>query len=131
MTLMVVASALAALGPGRYSLDRALGLDEKLDGGSGLGLAVMGCCGRARTGRHDVEGASRCERSFLSHVIQLRTLAVRRSFSLPMASTSSALLIEDRPWILNCLAVSYRWCLEALALTPPAVLARVDPPPAA
>lgn len=42
MTLMVVASALAALGPGRYSLDRALGLDEKLDGGSGLGLAVMG-----------------------------------------------------------------------------------------
>lgn len=42
VTLMVVASALAALGPGRYSLDRALGLDEKLDGGSGLGLAVMG-----------------------------------------------------------------------------------------
>ena len=42
VTLMVVATALAALGPGRWSVDHALGLDQKLDGGTGMTLAVLG-----------------------------------------------------------------------------------------
>jgi putative oxidoreductase len=39
-TLSVVATALAIAGPGRFSVDRALGLAENLDGW--VGLAVIG-----------------------------------------------------------------------------------------
>lgn len=42
VTLMAVSTALAVLGPGRWSVDHALGLDQRTDGGSGLALALMG-----------------------------------------------------------------------------------------
>ena len=46
VTLAVAAVSLAALGPGRYSLDRALGVD--LDGGVGLALSAgVGIAGAA------------------------------------------------------------------------------------
>ena len=43
---------------------------------------------------------------------------VRRSFSFAMASTSSALLIRERPSISSSFAMSYRCALLAFASTP-------------
>ena len=45
LMIAVVATAIAALGPGRVSLDHALGVD--LDGWGGLALAVLGGAGAA------------------------------------------------------------------------------------
>ena len=42
LALAVVAAAIGALGPGRWSLDHALDLDGDLDGVVGLGVAVLG-----------------------------------------------------------------------------------------
>ncbi|TAK69024.1 MAG: DoxX family protein [Actinomycetota bacterium] len=42
LTLAVVASALGALGPGRLSLDHAIGIDTALDGWVGLAVAAGG-----------------------------------------------------------------------------------------
>lgn len=39
--------ALGILGPGRYSLDRALGIDDNLDGWTGGGIALLGVLGAA------------------------------------------------------------------------------------
>ncbi len=48
VTLAVAAVALGALGPGKYSLDRALGIDGDLDGGVGLALSAgLGIVGAA------------------------------------------------------------------------------------
>lgn len=38
----VVALAVASLGPGRISVDRALGIDVRLDGGTGVAIAALG-----------------------------------------------------------------------------------------
>ncbi|MBI1352373.1 MAG: DoxX family membrane protein [Actinomycetales bacterium] len=42
VTLMLATTALAVLGPGRWSVDAATGLDRRLDGGVGLLIAVGG-----------------------------------------------------------------------------------------
>jgi putative oxidoreductase len=42
VTLVLMATALAVLGPGRWSLDHAVGLDKRLDHGAGLVLALGG-----------------------------------------------------------------------------------------
>ncbi|MDT7551316.1 MAG: putative oxidoreductase [Actinomycetota bacterium] len=39
--------ALGILGPGKYSLDRALGIDDNLDGWTGGGIALLGVLGAA------------------------------------------------------------------------------------
>jgi putative oxidoreductase len=41
----VVCLSLGILGPGKYSLDRALGIDDNLDGWTGLGIASLGIAG--------------------------------------------------------------------------------------
>jgi putative oxidoreductase len=52
-TLAVASTALAALGPGPMSLDRALGVDSKISGGRGAALALLlgigGAAGQLRT----------------------------------------------------------------------------------
>src|SRR5215210_3330418 len=52
---------------------------------------------------------------------QLRAFRVPRSLALPIASTSSSLLIVDRPGTSSRFATSIRWVFVALASTPPAV----------
>src|SRR4051794_33261976 len=48
-------------------------------------------------------------------------LRVSRALAFWIASTSSSLLIDDRPGTSRRLATSYRWALLALASTPPSV----------
>jgi putative oxidoreductase len=45
VTLMVVSTALAALGPGRYSVDHAIGLDRRLEGAAAVAMAAAGVAG--------------------------------------------------------------------------------------
>jgi putative oxidoreductase len=45
--LIVAALAIAALGPGRYSVDRLVGLDRRLAGRTGVALALLGTAGAA------------------------------------------------------------------------------------
>lgn len=47
LMLAVVAGCVAAIGPGKASLDRALGIDTTLDGGLGSAIAVIGGVGGA------------------------------------------------------------------------------------
>jgi putative oxidoreductase len=47
LLIAVVCLALGLLGPGEYSLDRALGIDDELDGGVGLAIAAAGFLGAA------------------------------------------------------------------------------------
>jgi putative oxidoreductase len=48
LTIAAAATAVAALGPGRYSVDRALGLHEKASGPwAGLGALALGLAGAA------------------------------------------------------------------------------------
>lgn len=47
MTLLVTGTAIGALGPGRWSLDHALGIREDLMGTSGLLIAAVGGLGGA------------------------------------------------------------------------------------
>jgi putative oxidoreductase len=45
MTLALVSLAVAVLGAGGWSLDRAFGIDDNLDGGVGLAIALIGGIG--------------------------------------------------------------------------------------
>jgi putative oxidoreductase len=45
MTLALVSLAIAVLGAGGWSLDRAFGIDDELDGGVGLAIALIGGVG--------------------------------------------------------------------------------------
>jgi putative oxidoreductase len=45
MTLALVGLAIAVLGAGGWSLDRAFGIDDELDGGVGLAIALIGGVG--------------------------------------------------------------------------------------
>ncbi|MCU1594975.1 MAG: DoxX family protein, partial [Frankiales bacterium] len=45
LMIAVVCLSLGILGPGKYSVDRALGIDDDLDGWVGLGIAALGILG--------------------------------------------------------------------------------------
>ena len=49
LMITMVALALGALGGGQVSLDRALGIDEDIDGWVGLGIAALGIVGAGLT----------------------------------------------------------------------------------